>query len=325
MTIRSMLRRLCMVVMTLAAGHALAQPANAPAACPTPPQVPTQEALNAALRVATDHGVLWTLERDGRKSYLFGTIHVGKLEWVVPGPRLREALLTTDVMALEIDPTDTQMLRRMIQPAPGAPAANLPAALKTRIAKRIDVACLPPEARPIVDAQHPVMQAMTLTVLEARWEGLDAAYAQEFMLAGFARKGQRRIVSLETPELQMAALMPKDANEMIKLLEGMLDQIDKGAGRRSIAHLGAAWARGDLDELSAYERWCECALDDSDRKQLARLIDERNPGIAERLDALIGEGGRVFAGVGALHMTGPKALPQLMRERGYKVERVIFQ
>jgi hypothetical protein len=37
------------------------------------------------------------------------------------------------------------------------------------------------------------------------------------------------------------------------------------------------------------------------------------------------QGQRVFAAVGALHMTGPNALPVLMAGRGYHVERVLLQ
>ena len=57
---------------------------------------------------------------------------------------------------------------------------------------------------------------------------------------------------------------------------------------------------------------------------LARLNDARNPAMAERIAALHGEGRRVFAAVGALHMTGAQGLPRLLRERGFTVERVVF-
>lgn len=292
-----------------------------------PPQVapPTPEQIQAAAGAARDRGALWRLTRDGRTSYLFGTIHVGKLDWVMPGPQMREALKTTDTLALEIDPTDAAMASRMARPQGDAPLPALPAPLKQRLSRGFDAACLPAQMRPALEGQHPLMQAMTLTALEARWEGLDVGFAQEFALAGFARAAQRRIVSLETPESQLAALMPKDAAELDKTIASLLDQLEKGAGRRTIARLAAAWERGDLDEMAAYERWCECVLDEADRKQMARLLDERNPGLAERIDALHREGARVLAGVGALHMVGPKALPQLLRERGFQVERVAYR
>jgi uncharacterized protein YbaP (TraB family) len=50
-----------------------------------------------------------------------------------------------------------------------------------------------------------------------------------------------------------------------------------------------------------------------------------NPGLARNIDALHAEGKRVFAAVGSLHMVGPLGLPALLRERGYKVERVDFR
>lgn len=295
---------------------------NAAATCPPQLQPPTPQQMQAAAGAARDRGALWKITRDGRSSYLFGTIHVGKLEWAFPGQRLREALAATDTLALEIDPTDAAMAARMAGGNNGA-SPTLPAALKQRIARALDAACLPAPARPTIERMHPMMQALTLAVLEARWAGLEVPFGQEFALAGFARAAQRRIVSLETPELQVAALVPQDDAELQQAIGRMLDQLDKGIGRRSIARLAAAWERGDLDELAAYERWCECVLDDADRKSLLRLLDERNPGLADGIDALHKGGARVFAGVGALHMVGPKALPRLMQERGFVVERVL--
>jgi uncharacterized protein YbaP (TraB family) len=168
------------------------------------------------------------------------------------------------------------------------------------------------------------MQTLSLGILEARWEGLDAGYAQEFVLAGFARAAQRRIVSLETPEQQMAALMPAEPEAAQQMISGMLDQLEKGTGRRAIARLAAAWERGDLDDMAQYERWCDCAVTADDRRQLARLIDDRNPALADRIDALHREGARLFVGIGALHMVGPQALPRLLADKGFAVERVAY-
>lgn len=313
------------LVLGLALAAFGAQAQNAPAACPPQLQPPTAEQLQAAQQKARDRGALWKLTRDGRTSYLFGTIHVGKLDWAMPGPRLREALRTTDVLALEIDPTDAAMMARIAKPAPSSVPSALGDAHRRRLARGLDAACLPREVRPAIDRQHPVMQTMTLAVLEARWEGLDVGYSQEFVLAGFARAAQRRIVSLETPELQIDALMPRTAAELQHTIGSALDQLERGSARRTIARLAAAWERGDFDELAAYERWCECVLDAGDRRQMARLLDERNPGLADRIEALHRDGARVFAGVGALHMVGPQALPALLRAKGFQVERVPFQ
>src|SRR5687767_2783013 len=91
-----------------------ADAASAPAAplvCPPVAQAPTSEQLQAAQRDARDRGFLWRISKQGRSSYLFGTLHLGRMPWVFAGPRLREALANTDTLALEIDLTDPAVLQ----------------------------------------------------------------------------------------------------------------------------------------------------------------------------------------------------------------------
>jgi uncharacterized protein YbaP (TraB family) len=298
-----------------------AQTAPTPAPCPPQTQPPTQRQLQAAAASASDHGMLWRITRDGRSSYLYGSIHVGKLVWSFPGPQVRSALQAADTLALELDPGDPQIVARMQLPA-GAATLTLTPALKERLARQADAACLP---RELLDAQHPVMQALTLTVLAARWQGLEPGYAQELVLSGFARATQRRVVSLESPESQMAALIPESEVEARRMVTQLLDELEQGVAQRSIARLAAAWERGDLADLSDYARWCECVTGDDDRRQMYRLLDARNPGLAAGIEALHREGRTVFAAVGALHMTGSSALPLLLRQRGFAVDRVALQ
>jgi len=85
-----------------------------------------------------------------------------------------------------------------------------------------------------------------------------------------------------------------------------------------------AWEAGDLETLAQYEQWCECAQTEDDRAAMRRLNDERNPLLADGIAARHKAGKRVFAAVGALHMTGQQALPLLLAQRGFKVERVAF-
>ena len=326
----SLLLALALAVPAAAAAQASpssASPPASPSACPPEARMPTPDQLQTAVRNARNRGALWKATRDGRSAYLFGTIHIGNLDWAIPGPGVSAALRASDTLALELDITDPQLMARMMAPAASAatPPAPLPAAVAARLARRLGAACLPAQARPVFDAMHPVMRAVSLSVLEARWAGLDASYAQEASLAGFGRTAQMRIVSLETPERQMAALLPASDAESAAMVAQMLDQLESGATRRSIVRLGAAWERGDLDELANYERWCECVVSDDDRRLLRRLLDDRNGGLADGIEKLHREGRRVFAGVGVLHMVGPQGLPALLRARGFQVERVALQ
>jgi hypothetical protein len=286
--------------------------------CPPQAQAPTPPQLQAAAARARDRGLLWRVTRDGRTSYLYGSIHVGKLDWAFPGRQVRMALMAADTLALEIDVGDPQVAARLTPPTDSV-TPTLAAELRERLARQADAACVP---RELLDALHPVMQAVTLTVLAARWQGLDPGYAQEFVLGGLARASQRRVVSLESPESQMAALIPREAAQAERMVAQMLEQLEKGSVQRVITRLAAAWERGDLAEITAYEGWCDCVDSDEDRVQMQRLNDDRNPALADAIEALHRDGRTVFAAVGTLHMTGAKGLPLLMQQRGFTVQRV---
>ena len=198
------------------AGGLAATSSGAYAADICPPPLPS----TAAKGPARDRGLLWRVTRDGRSSWLFGTLHVGKPAWARLGPRVTAALQASDVLAVEIDPGD--------------PAEVLPA------------------------------------------------------------------------------------------LDTSLTQLEDPSGRRVLARLVRAWERGDLHTLSTYEQWCACATTMEERAFMRRLNDERNPGLADGIEAQHRAGQRVFAAVGALHMTGPAALPWLLARRGFRVERIVF-
>jgi uncharacterized protein YbaP (TraB family) len=304
------------VALCAAAATAAAQQPN----CPPAPALPSAALIQSAQARARDRGLLWRFTRDGRSGYLYGTIHLGRPAWIVPGPQVRQALQASDTLALEIDLSDPAAL---LQAAAAAtpPATPLPPALRERLARQVQAACLPAQ---LLAEQHPVLQLTTLSLIAARWDGLDAAYGSELVLAGLARSARMPIVALETAQRQLDALLPRDAATTEKLVARTLDQLEQGSTRRIMATLVGAWERGDLALLEDYERWCDCTTTAEERALLARLNDDRNPAMAERIDALHRDGKRVFVGVGALHMTGPKGLPKLMRERGYTVERVAF-
>ncbi|HET7525275.1 MAG TPA: TraB/GumN family protein [Burkholderiaceae bacterium] len=316
------------LVAALAAGAARAQaPASAPAAasapgadatCPPPSRPPTAEQVQAAQRDARDRGFLWRISKQGRSSYLYGTLHVGKLPWIFAGPRLREAIASTDTLVLEIDVTDPELVRN--PPAAATAPLALPEALRQRLSRQIAAACLPEQA---LQRLNPLMQAVTLTVLSARWEGLEAVYAQEVVLAGAARAQARPIVSLESARAQMALLLPADPEKARRRLDQALEQLEQGRTRPLLRRLAEAWSEGRLSELEDYASWCECADNPEDRAFLRSLNDDRNTPMAARIDSLHAQGKRMLVAVGALHMTGEQALPRLMAARGYTVERLV--
>ena len=169
-----------------------------------------------------------------------------------------------------------------------------------------------------------MLQAATLTALAGRRDGLDPAYAIDAMLAGYGHAAGKRVVSLETLEQQLAALRGDGAADTQRFVEQALDELEGGRARSQMRRIAQVWADGDLATLSSYPQWCECLDTPADRALMRRLLDERNLGMAGRIDALHRESGAVFAAVGSLHFIGAQGLPALLAARGYRVERVTF-
>jgi uncharacterized protein YbaP (TraB family) len=313
----SWLRRTALALAGLLGTAAAA--AQGGASCPPQPSAPSAEQVQAAQAQARDRGLLWRVSKDGRTHHLFGTLHVGRLEWAFPGPQLRAALQDAQAIAFELDPADPAVQASLR--TSGAATPRLPPALDAQLQRQLARACIPAQA---LAGLHPMMQAITAMMVESSRDGLHAAFGQEFALAAAARARGLRTHSLETAERQLAALIPADAALAERQLAATLAQMDSGLARKVLQRLATAWERGELATIEGYAQWCECADTDDERAMLRALNDERNPAMADRIEALHRDGHRLLVAVGALHMTGAKALPALLRERGFAVERVAY-
>jgi uncharacterized protein YbaP (TraB family) len=276
--------------------------------------------MQAAMQSARDRGFLWRLRKDGRVSYLYGTVHIAKPEWMAPGPSVMAALRASDTVALELDVLDPGIQERLRVGMAAQPGRPLAAQLAERLQAQVKAACLP---LPWSMATAPEMVATTLVVMAGRWQGLDPAFAADIVLAGLAHGLGKPVVSLETPELQLAILRGRTREETAAIVEQSLDELESGRAAPMLARIAQAWADGRYDELDHYKDWCDCLNTDAEREMHRRLLDERNPGLAERIDGLHRGGKSVFAAVGSLHMIGPHGLPALLAQRGFQVERVM--
>lgn len=286
--------------------------------CPPQSAAPTSEQAQRAQAAARDRGFLWQITRDGRSSYLYGTLHIARWEWMFPGPKVTAALATSDRVALELDMLDPEIQRGLAGAMVADPADRLPEALAARLHAQIAAACLDPS---LMQALMPEIQLAMLSTLAARREGLDPTFAIDSALALLARALGKVVVSLETPEDQVA-LLTVDPADRSELFDSGLRQLERDQAGPMLVHVAQVWDAGRLDELGRYEQWCGCAETAADRAVLRRLLDERNGPLARRIEADHAAGRSVFAAVGALHMVGEAGLPALLAARGFEVRRV---
>jgi uncharacterized protein YbaP (TraB family) len=305
-----------------ALGHGVA--AAAEPVCPPPAQAALTPAVVAeATKHPRDRGFLWRIEKQGHASWLYGTLHVGRASWVVPGPLTSAALRESNTLALELDVLDAEAMRPLTA---GGEAHRRDQVMTPERTRRLDAmlqaACVG-NGNDGIRALSPILQATTLAALVARSDGLYADFGADVILALFARKASVPVVALETASQQYAALVPASAKEEGEVLDQFIDQLQSGEMRTQMLELARLWSDSDLPRLSTYEQWCDCLNTPTEKAQWKSLLDDRNPHLADGIAAQHALGRRVFAAVGALHMVGPHGLVRLLGQRGFTVTQVV--
>ena len=289
-------------------------------ACPPAPEPFSAEELQTA--PAQDHGLLWRLDKDGRTSYLYATIHVARREWALPGPVVRAALRSVDHAAFELNLLDPDVLTRLQRAAQQpAGAARLPAEEARQIEQAARHACV--QGR--LDGLRPELQVVTLVSLALRGDGFDPAWGIDHWLMRQAKAQGLRPVSLETPEQPVSLLVHGQPSAVLAAVRpGVQGRRGDGWGAVVRRRVGAG-SGSRVDGLESFAQWCAGQETEADRAQHRATVDARNPAMADRIAALHQRGHTVFAAVGALHMVGEAGLPQQMARRGFTVVQVPLQ
>ncbi len=289
--------------------------------CPPALVPPNQQAIMNMAINAKDHGFLWKISKQGHTSYLYGTIHVAKFDWIFPGPVIRQALGQSDTMALEMDILNEDIQTRIKNGMATMQSNPIPDELVNQLKQLAKSECVPYEA---LARMTPEFQVATLQSVMARRYQLEAAYAIDGVLAGWGHNMKKTVVSLETPEMQLALMQMKSPQETIAFVEDNLNEFRSDRFGKGLTHISEAWVKSDYDDMSRYTEWCGCLKTELEINFMKRLLDDRNADLAKHIGALHESGKQVFAAVGSLHMFGPLGLPALMTQHGYTVERVDF-
>ena len=181
---------------------------------------------------------------------------------------------------------------------------------------------LPRAARRARCARYLQMQpwfvAQQIEAREAAHFGLDAAFGVDRHFASRAARS-KPVVGLETAEsqIQVLAWLPRATQEQL-LVDTLAHARDSRYGSEGVAR---AWARGDDKEV---ERIVYRSMHASPQLSTyyERMLFGRNESMTQRLASLARDGKLRFVVVGAGHMVGERGIPVLLRDYGFRVDRV---
>jgi uncharacterized protein len=308
--------KLLLAAVCLLSSLAFAQPVSG--ACAAQPDL-GKVLSQARPSDAKDAGFLWQIEKDGRTSHLYGTMHILPRHLAIPGAKTMQALAASDIAAFEINILDQALvneLQERIKQGPNTMQVNAQQAARFKqLSEKLCTVMLTDKPWPWV------YQYVQLTLAEARNIGLEAMFGREVILTLLATNLKKAIVSLETPQVQADALS-LGWDIPTSTLNKYLDDLENGNASRILRSMMGYWVNHQLEQLENVDAWCECKDDPAQKRLLIQINDGRNPALASEIDRIHQSGKTVFAAVGALHMTGQAALPKLLAQKGYRVARV---
>lgn len=123
---------------------------------------------------------------------------------------------------------------------------------------------------------------------------------------------------LETAAEQMGYLADAPLEEQVVTLMSTVAGIESGA-LVALDDMLAAWQDGDTAALA---ETIEAQVTPEDEALYDRLLTERNTRWATSLEELLATNDQSLIIVGAAHLVGPEGVPNLLRDRGYSVERI---
>ncbi|WP_165841111.1 TraB/GumN family protein [Comamonas sp. JNW] len=333
-----LLPQLLLGLALLAGGHA-AQ-ARTPAAAPAPqlapadnPSCPAPAVKDPAVYQAEsrkphpDRGVLWQLRKGDTVAYLWGSIHVGQLPWIFPGPRTAQALRAAPAIALELDPVDPATLQALTQAMREDNdrqklVMRQNPELQTRMGRMAFESCVDQSTWQTNAAT--LARLIALGMQDMARSGYHPAYGIDLNLAAMAHAVGKPVQAIETAQEQLLAMGLGGDGVPAQLatpddIRKALDDIDSGKNRQVAQKLAEYWESGDLAALEQLMQTCQCL---GDVGMQAALLDTRNQRMAERLPAMMAAQPQLFIAVGLLHMVGDNNLLQLLQKQGFTVRQL---
>jgi uncharacterized protein YbaP (TraB family) len=281
-------------------------------------------ALPAGARDEVSRPALWrAVGANGAESfYLIGSVHLGRRSMLrfpraVDDAYRRSAELVLEIGADELRPEVAARLAQryaMIEP-PGTIRDRVSRETMAALSRYLDARR--ESMQPYLQMQ-PWFVAQQIEAREAAHFGLDPEFGVDRHFANRAAHS-KPVVGLETAEsqIQVLAWLPRETQERL-LVDTLTHARDRRYGSEGMAR---AWARGDD---AAVERIVYRSMYEA--PQLAtyyeRMLLGRNESMTERLASLARDGKLRFVVVGAGHMVGERGIPVLLRDYGFRVERV---
>ena len=276
--------------------------------------------LGAAAHVRADEkSLLWKVSKGSSSVYVLGSIHYLRSENYPLKKAILDAFETSKRLVLEIDlnATSGQAAQRlMLEKALFRDGTSLPQNISAETyqlaAERatqlgIDMG--------IFNPMKPWFAAINLIAIKLKALGLDPRRGVDQYLAGEAKRRGKPISGLETLDFQIGLLDQLSKQNQEAMLHETVSELD--LLDRNIDEIVRSWADGDEAVLAKLLLAGMMEFPEIHQK----VIVERNRRWVPEIEKLLEQGSGALIVVGAAHLVGRDGVIEMLKTKGYSVEK----
>lgn len=259
---------------------------------------------------------LWVVERDGKKLYLFGSLHLLPPQTKWTSEVLDKARAASQVFVFEapLDEGGAAMMRFVEKSGKLPPGRTLSTVLPEKLHADLQEAAWSVQYPPkLLEPLRPWLAGVYLELYAYIRAGFSSYYGVDHVIEEEAKARKAELAYLETVEEQLSHFSALSRSGEFAYLtatvRGVLEEPDMPL------KLLNSWASGDTVGLTKLleEGFAEVP------QLRAQLLVQRNRNWVPKLRAMLASGKTHFVTVGAGHLIGRDSVVAMLRARGYKV------
>lgn len=264
---------------------------------------------------------LWEVSSLTNRVYLFGTVHAGKKDWYPLDEAVEKALVDSSVLAVEADVLDTAKLEKSaragVYVAPDTLKNHVGAADYERFLKLLPRYGVPEAS---VAQLKPFMAVSLLVFQEWARAGFLPQVGVDIYLLRKARAELKPVVEIEGIDVQTELIDSLTDAENRLIFGGTLTALESGLTIEQIQAMVSAWKAGDAARMLEVAQKYNAQVAGA-REFEEKFVWARHEPMLRKIEGYLASREPHFIAVGALHLSGPRGLVELLRKRGYVVKQ----
>ncbi|MDU6784208.1 TraB/GumN family protein [uncultured Peptoniphilus sp.] len=293
-------------------------------------KIPLQEMISlysrAVNKVLQDKGKVskgffYEVNNKGNKIYMLGSIHVGNSSLYPIDENIIKALKSSEKIYMEIDLSNREEAKKMRQKIYYNDGKNLKDDLGEELYSRVLKIF---QGYGMEEDQVKILRPWAIyntMASDPKGESPKGSFGVESYFLALSLLNKIEIDELESMEFQSNILSSFDKKTYVEMIENLTAEIEKNGYKNinsGLYTLLDAWQNGDRDKMKSI---LSLKGDESSEKFNEAILDERDEGMAKKIDAMLKKDGKntYFILIGSAHLVPENSVTGILKNMGYKV------